>query len=156
METKRLWMAGAVLATVLTVPVHADTNPRQVAEAAMSQWNEAMQHGRIEDIVALYSHNALLLAPDGKVSHSPTEIRDFWRLLMTSDKTGQNGAYSLNVVEARSEDDSTVVTKTVLARQQTLPNENRHVLTYTYGEPLYSVLKRQKDGSWLTTVQRWN
>lgn len=152
METMRNWILGLAI-VALAEPAVAET-PREVAESAVAKWNEALQYGRVDDIVALYADNAMLLAPDGRVSHSAAEIRAFWRALMARDTKA--GDYTLDVVDARSDKDGTIVAKTVLTQKQTLASSSRHTLRYTYDGPLYNVLKRQRDGSWRTSVQRWN
>jgi ketosteroid isomerase-like protein len=41
---------------------------RQIAERSAAQWNAAFARGALEDILALYSDNAMLLQPNGAVS----------------------------------------------------------------------------------------
>lgn len=129
----------------------AADSPRQVAEATMAKWNEAFQHGRVEEIVALYTDNAMLLAPNGQVSKNPAEIRAFWQALLER----KAGEYRFNVVEARDDKGDTIVTKAVLSNKQTLARPTQ-TMRYNYDGELFNVFKRQKDGSWKTEVQRWN
>lgn len=137
-------MAGQTMAATI------DT-PRQIAEANMAKWNDAFRQGRVDDIVALYTDNAMLLAPNGKVSKSPAEIRAFWQALIEN----KADEFHFNVVDARNDKGDTIVTKTVLSTKHPLAQQ-RQAMRFNYDGELLSVFKRQKDGSWKTEVQRWN
>lgn len=125
--------------------------PREVAEVTIAKWNEAFHRGRVDEIVNLYTDNAMLLAPNGQVSKNPAEIRAFWQALI--DRKG--GEYHFNIVDARNDKDDTIITKAVFSTRQTLARTSQ-TLRYNYDGELFNVIKRQKDGSWKTEVQRWN
>lgn len=145
-------LISIILAGVTCQPLAATADtPRQVAEAAMAKWNDAVQHGRVEEIVALYTDNAMLLAPDGQVSKSPEEIRAFWQAMIAR----KAGEYRFNVVEARDDKGDTIVTKAVLFNRL-IPANTMQTMRGNHADELFNVFKRQKDGSWKTEVQRWN
>lgn len=150
MAKKNFGLIGIILIGMAGQTMAAET-PREVAEATMAKWNEAFQHGRVEEIVALYTDDAMLLAPNGQVSKDPAEIRAFWQALIAR----KAGEYSFNVVEARNDKGDTIVSKAVLSTRQALAHTNQTV-RYNYDRELFNVFKRQKDGSWKTEVQRWN
>jgi ketosteroid isomerase-like protein len=127
----------------------ASDDPRQIAETAAAQWNAAFAQGKVDDIVSLYADNAMLLQPNGAAIRSRGEIRAFWQTLI------QTGAYAMDVVGARGEPDGSIVATVRLSEVKTLPYPQRMVMKYHYGGVLYSVLKRQPDGSWKAQVQRW-
>jgi uncharacterized protein (TIGR02246 family) len=124
---------------------------RQVAEANIAKWNAAFADGKVDDIVSLYAGNAMLVQPDGAVSKSPDQIRAFWQSLIAN----QGGVLSINIQDAKSDNNDTIITKATLSDLQRLQN-TQHVMKYNYEGVLYSVLKRQSDGSWKAQVQQWS
>lgn len=128
----------------------ADQNPQQIAESRAAEWNAAFAGGRVDDILSLYTENAILLQPNGSVSKSPHEIREFWQVLI------QKGVYAMDIVTVRSGDDNTIVTTSTLSDVKTLQNPSQQVMKYRYNGVLYSVFKRQPDGSWKANVQQWS
>jgi uncharacterized protein (TIGR02246 family) len=143
---------GVLLSLTLSASVAAAiAGPREVAEAAAAQWNEAFRKGRVEDILSLYTENAMLLQPSGRVSRTPKEIKEFWQRLIER----KNGEYRIDVVDARIETDGSIVTTLQLARRQSLYNSGQTVKYNQDGE-LQSVFRRQTDGTWKAQVQRWN
>lgn len=152
MAKLRMGLIGIIFTGMAGQALAANTDsPRQVAEATIAKWNEAFQHGRVEEIVALYTDNAMLLAPNGQVSKNPAEIRAFWQALLER----RAGEYRFNVVDARNDKGDTIVTKAVLSNNQKLAR-TAQTMHYHYDGELFNVFKRQKDGSWKTEVQRWN
>jgi ketosteroid isomerase-like protein len=140
------------LSLSLTTSVAAAiAGPREVAEATAAQWNEAFRTGRIEDILSLYADNAMLLQPSGQVSRTPKEIGEFWKGLIER----KSGEYRIDVVDARSEKDGSLVTTLQFSRRQNLANSGRTV-KYNYDGELQNVFKRQPDGTWKAQVQLWN
>ena len=128
----------------------AIAGPREIAEASAAQWNQAFTKGRIEDILSLYADNAILLQPGGQVSRTPREIRKFWEGLIER----QGGEYRIEVVDARVEQDGSLVTTLQFSRQQK-PAKSGRIMKYNYEGVLLSVFKRQADGTWKAQVQRW-
>jgi len=124
---------------------------RQVAEASVAQWNSAFAKGRVDDIVSLYAADAMLVRPDGSVSNSPGQIRAFWQALIDQN----NGVFTIGIQDVKGENADTVITQTILSDVKSLQN-TRHVMKYNYDGVLYSVLKRQSDGSWKAQVQQWS
>jgi len=144
---------GLVLALVTTgTPdlLWASDDMQQIAESRAAEWNAAFAKGKVDDILSLYTDNAMLLQPNGSVSKSTGEIRAFWQMLI------QKGVYAMDIVHVRSDDDDTIVTTATLSDVKTLQNQGQQILKYRYNGVLYSVFKRQPDGSWKAKVQQWS
>lgn len=148
-KTKAL-VLSLLLAGALPSAGRAD-DARQTADASVAQWNAALAKGKVEDIVSLYADGAMLVRPNGTVSKSADEIRNFWRNLF--DKKG--GTLALDIVEVSSDREDTVVAKTTLTDIKTL-RDTSQAMKYSYEGVLYSVFKRQGDGTWKAQVQRWS
>ncbi|HYE36382.1 YybH family protein [Methylocaldum sp.] len=143
---------GLIIALVAAMGAgtsQAGENVRQIAESSIAKWNAAFAKGKVEEILSLYADNAMLVQPNGAVSKSTGEIRAFWQMLI------QKGVYAMDVVDARSEKDDTIVATTKLSDVKTLQGPLQ-VMKYRYDGVLYSVLKRQADGSWKAQVQQWS
>lgn len=132
----------------------AADDARQIAESNIAKWNEAFAKGKLDDILSLYTDNAMLVQPNGAVSRSRSEIRAFWQTMIEK----KAGVLTVDIVDARGEQDDTIVTKTTLSDVKTLqdPQQVTQLMKYSYDGVLYSVLKRQNDGSWKAQVQRWS
>ncbi len=145
---------GLVLALVTTgitaLSWAGEPSPQQIAESRAAEWNAAFARGKVDDILSLYTDNAILLQPNGSVSRSVPEIREFWQLLI------QKGVYAMDIVTVRSGDDNTIITTATLSDVKTLHNSGPQVMKYRYNGVLYSVFKRQPDGSWKAKVQEWS
>lgn len=144
---------GLIFALVTTAGAsqsQADDSVRQVAESAAAEWNAALAHGQIEEILALYTDNAILMQPNGAVSRGAGQIRVFWQALI-----GQ-GEFAMDVVDVRGAGEGTVVATARLSELKVLPSPEPQVMKYRYGGVLQSVLRRQPDGHWKSQVQRWN
>lgn len=143
---------GILLSLSLSAPVAAAmADPREIAEPTAAEWNEAFRKGRIQDILSLYTENAIVLQPSGQVSRSPREISGFWQGLIEK----KSGEYRVAVVDARAGQDGSVVTTLQFSRQQSLSRSGR-TMKYNYDGELLSVFKRQPDGTWKAQPQRWN
>lgn len=130
--------------------VGADDSTQQIAESNVARWNEAFAHGRVDDILSLYTDNAMLVQPNGSVSKNMSEIRAFWQTLI--EKRG--GVLAIDVIEVKGEQEDTIVTTTRISEVKSLPAAAQ-VMKYQFDGVLYSVLKRQRDGSWKAQVQQW-
>lgn len=128
----------------------AEPSPQQIAESRAAEWNAAFARGKVDDILSLYTDNAILLQPNGAVSRSMPEIREFWRLLI------EKGVYAMDIVTVRSGDDDTIITTATLSDIKSLQNSGRQIMKYRYNGVLYSVFKRQPDGSWKAKAQEWS
>jgi uncharacterized protein (TIGR02246 family) len=142
----------SLVALLGTGQVSADESTQQIAESNVAKWNEAFAHGKVDDIVSLYTDNAMLVQPNGSISKNTSEIRAFWQTMI--EKRG--GVLAIDVVEVKGEHDDTIVTTTRISEVKTLPaSAQAQVMKYQYDGVLYSVLKRQHDGSWKAEVQQW-
>lgn len=145
---KRLRIFSLLAVAAASGSAYAD-DARSVAESSAARWNAALAHHRLDEILALYTGDAMLLRPDGQVSRSPEQIRDYWQGLM------RQGQFAIAVVGVQREKDDTVVMTTTFS-------ETKHVGTspggirYRYDGVLYHVLQRQSDGSWKARIQRWS
>lgn len=142
---------GLALATmVVSTYSLAGETPREIAETTAAQWNAAFAKGQVEAILPLYADNAMLLLPNGEVSKGTAQIRSFWQTILPK------GAFALDIIDVRGEQDGSIVTTSRISDVNTPRDRQQHVMKYQYGGVLYSVLKRQADGSWKAQVQRWN
>lgn len=120
--------------------------PSRVAENMVAQWNAVLKHGAsLNDLMRLYSKDAMVLLPNGEIAKDSKEIRHFWRNLLA--KRGRR--YELELEDVISAKDDTVVST---LRWSKLDGD----LKYSYDGVIYNVFKRQSDGSWKAQVQRWN
>lgn len=62
----------------------------------------------------------------------------------------------MDIVDVRSEQDGSIIATARLSDIKTLRSEQPQTIKYHYGGVLYSVLRRQPDGSWKAQVQRWS
>lgn len=145
---KKIWLI--LFLTIGSGQALALEDARQIAESNVAKWNEVLARGRVDEILAMYADNAMVLQPNGAVSKNSREIRAFWQTMI--DKKA--GVFSIGIVEAKGEKEGTIVTKTILSDVKTL--ENAQQIKYNYDGVLYSVLKRQSDGSWKSQVQQWS
>ena len=151
MKIRTIRWAGLLLAGLILPALAGVEDARQVAEANVAQWNSAFANGRVDDIVALYAEGAMLVQPDGEVSKGTGPIRAFWQNLIGKNR----GLLTVDIEEVRGEKEDTIITRTTLSDVKTLQN-TQHVMKYNYDGVLYSVLKRQSDGSWKAQVQQWS
>jgi ketosteroid isomerase-like protein len=133
-----------------SVLAQEDPSPQQIAESTVASWNEAFAHGRVDEILSFYTSNAMVVHPNGTVSKSLSEIKAFWQTVMEK----RAGVIAFRIVEARGEREGTIVTEAKLSDLKTLQNPHQ-TMNYEYDGVLYSVLKRQTDGSWKAEAQRW-
>lgn len=145
---RSLGLMVILTAAVATGTSQAADDVRQIAESSIAKWNAAFAKGKVDEILSLYADNAMLVQPNGSVSKSAGEIRAFWQTLI------QKGVYAMDIVDARSGNDDTIVATTKLSDVKTLQDSSQ-VMKYRYDGVLYSVLKRQADGSWKAQVQQW-
>jgi len=150
MKKRDLSLAVLLLAAPALTLAGAD-DARRVAEANIALWNSAFAKGKADDVLPLYAANAMLLRPDGSVSKSPEQIRAFWQAMIDQN----NGVLTIGIQDVKGENADTVITRTILSDVKRLQN-TRHVMKYNYDGVLYSVLKRQSDGSWKAQVQQWS
>lgn len=146
---RSLGLILAIVTTAAAAESPGDDPVRRIAERSAAQWNAAFAKGRVDEILSLYEDNAMLVQPNGSVSKGSGQIRAFWQPLI------QKGDYEMDIVEVRSDRDDTIVAIAELSDVKTLPSQHQ-VMKYRYGGVLYSVLKRQPDGSWKAKVQKWN
>ncbi|MEY4194947.1 MAG: hypothetical protein RLZZ226_1315 [Pseudomonadota bacterium] len=148
---RRLSLVLAFVATIMSASVWADEpSVQQIAESRAAEWNAAFARGKVDDILSLYTENAILLQPNGSVSKNLREIREFWQVLI------QKGVYAMDIVTARCGDDNTIITTATLSDVKTLQNPSHETMKYRYNGVLYSVFKRQPDGTWKAKVQQWS
>ncbi|MGY6215983.1 YybH family protein [Methylolobus aquaticus] len=145
---KRLRISSLLAAMAAAGSVHAET-AHSVAEMSAARWNTALAHRQLDEILALYTGDAMLLRPDGEVSRNPAQIRAFWQSLM------QSGEFAVDVVGAHSEKEDTIVVTTTFSEIKRIGTSTPGI-RYQYDGVLYNVLQRQPDGSWKARIQRWS
>lgn len=137
------WLLAAALALGLGT-AWADDVPRSVNEA-VSRWNQALNQGRVDELMHLYAKDAMVLLPDGRVIRDPREIRRFWQQVLAH----RGGQFEVDVDDVLSARDDTVVST---LRWTNVDGK----LKYAYDGVIYNVFKKQADGTWKAQVQRWN
>ncbi|MGZ8242383.1 YybH family protein [Methylomagnum sp.] len=147
---RSLGLMLALVTTAAAAEPQGDAAVRRIAELSAAQWNAAFAKGRVDEILSLYEDNAMLVQPNGSVSKGSGQIRAFWQPLI------QKGDYEMDIVDVRSDRDDTIVAIAELSDVKKLSSLRHQVMKYRYGGVLYSVLKRQPDGSWKAKVQKWN
>ena len=135
---------------ILSFQCYADERAMGVAENAAGQLNDALQKGRVDDIVSLYTDNAMIIQPDGSFSKERGEIRAFWQNML--DK--KSGVMAIDVIEAKDDQEGTIVTTAHISDSKSL-STSPGTMKYSYDGVVYSVLRRQADGSWKAQVQQW-
>lgn len=141
-------LIGAAGLTLLSLSSQAD-DLQQIAAANEAEWNAAFAKGRVDEIVSLYTQDAILVQPNGTISRDGGEIRKFWQNLITQ------GALKFNLVDIHSDRDDTIVTTSTVSDLKQLKEPNT-TMSYSYDGVLYSVLKRQHDGHWKLQAQQWS
>lgn len=106
----------------------------------INEWNQALNHGDVDDLTALYTDDAVVLDLDGKISTNSEEIRAFWRSRLSADQRGDK----LVIIEFQGDADRIVTAAKWLAAGA------------KWEGTLVSIFERQGDGTWKTRFQRWN
>lgn len=146
---RSLGLLMALVATTSLCQAESVDSARKIAENSAAQWNAAFAKGKVEDIISLYSDDAMLLQPNGSVSKGARQIRDFWQKMI------QQGEYAMDIVDVRGEQNGTIVASVRFSDVKTLASAQQP-MKYSYDGVVYSVLKQQPDGSWKAEFQRWN
>lgn len=142
--------AAAWLSTGGFSAAHADSL-QSIAEHNVHQWNTALEQRDLDQIMTLYTDNAIVLQPDGHVSKTRNAIRLFWRSVLD----GANGEYSFDVDVIQKTASKIVLAAKWFNRNQlsAFPPDSVH---RGYNGKMTNVLVRQYDGTWKAEVQRWN
>lgn len=106
----------------------------------INEWNQALNHGDVDSLAALYTDDAVVLDLDGRVSTNSEEIREFWRSRLSADQKGDK----LVIIEFQGDADRIVTAAKWLAAGA------------KWEGTLVSIFERQGDGTWKTRFQRWN
>ena len=153
MNTVRTLMLSILLSgTSLPQMAQATESNHQSAEQAITEWNRALKHGDIADIMAFYTDDAMLLQPGGSVARKSSAIRSFWKSLI---KKGHD-QYAVDLVKMSGSDSNTVIAQTKWVSTAVLDGASKDVMNYYYDSSVSTVLKRQSDGSWKAQIQKWN
>ncbi|BCX83003.1 hypothetical protein MIT9_P2594 [Methylomarinovum caldicuralii] len=137
------WLLAAAL-TLGAGAAWADDVPRSV-DQTVARWNQALNQGRVDELMHLYAKDAMVLLPDGKVIKDPREIRRFWEKVLAA----RHGRFEVDVNDVLSAKGDTVVST---LRWTNVDGE----LKYAYDGVIYNVFKKQADGTWKAQAQRWN
>ena len=124
---------------------------QSIAENNVHQWNTALEQRDLDQIMTLYTDNAIVLQPDGHVSTTRDAIRSFWRSVLD----GANGEYYFDVDAIQKTASKIVLAAKWFNRNQlsAFPPDSVH---RGYDGKMTNVLVRQYDGTWKAEVQRWN
>lgn len=152
MNTARTLMLSIILSGLSLPQMAQADSSRKSAEQAIAEWNRALKHGDVSDIMAFYTDDAMLLQPSGSVARKSSEIRSFWKSLI---KKGHD-KYAVDVVKVSDSGANTVIAQTKWVSTAVLDGAAKDVMNYYYDSSVSTVLKRQADGSWKANIQKWN
>lgn len=152
MNTLRTLMLSIVLSGLSMPQMALADSSRKSAEQAIAEWNSALKHGDVSDIMAFYTDDAMLLQPGGSVARKSSEIRSFWKSLI---KKGHD-KYAVDVVKVSDSGADTVIAQTKWVSTAVLDGAAKDIMNYYYDSSVSTVLKRQTDGSWKANIQKWN
>ena len=152
MNTLRTLMLTIVLSGLSMPQMAQADSSRKSAEQAIADWNSALKHGDVADIMSFYTDDAMLLEPGGSVARETRAIRSFWKSLI---KKGHD-KYAVDVVKVSDSSPDTVIAQTKWVSTAVLDGDARNVMNYYYDSSVSTVLKRQSDGSWKAKIQKWN
>ncbi len=141
---------AALISCGPTVSAEPQASGWRIASKEVAEWNRAVAHNSIDEILSLYARNALLVQPDGTAVRGSDGIRRFWGDLLNP----RGGTYMFSLDNVRVEPDGTIVSRILLNDIRYLGRPER-AMKYHYDGVLYHVLKRQPDGNWKAEVQRW-
>lgn len=149
------WFSLMILAAlVIGRPVFSaepQTTGLRIAKEEVAEWNRAVAHNSIDEILSLYARDALLMQPNGVAVRGSDGIRQFWEVLLNQ----PSGTYRFSLDDVRVEPDGTIISRILVNDIKYLGVPER-TMKYRYEGVLYHVLKRQADGNWKAEVQRWS
>jgi uncharacterized protein (TIGR02246 family) len=139
----RSFLAALVACGFLGLPLAHAQDARQAVEAANAQWNEAFGKKDAAALTALYTQDAKLLPPGGRVISGTAEIQKFWQSTVKSGVTG----YSIKVIDAQAEGN---LAYEVAQWEAKGPGQQ------TFRGGLVHVFERQGDGSLKSRLHTWS
>jgi uncharacterized protein (TIGR02246 family) len=139
----RSFLAAIVACGCLGLPLAQAQDVRQAVEAANAQWNEAFDKKDAAALAALYTQDAKILPPGGRVISGTAEIQKFWQ---TTVKGGVSG-YSIKVIDAHADGN---LAYEVAQWEAKGPGQQ------TFRGGLVQVFERQGDGSLKSRLHTWS
>ncbi|RUM52529.1 MAG: hypothetical protein DSY87_06215 [Methylococcus sp.] len=151
MENKFLNLLLLGLIALGGTPIAAADSLASIAGSNVDQWDQALNRRDVEQVMALYTENAIVLQSNGQISQTRNAIRSFWELVFDT----QSGEYSFDIEGIQKSSNKIILAATWSARNG-LNSTPYGSVGHGYDGKMTNVLVRQDDGSWKAQVQRWN
>ncbi|HSR63232.1 MAG TPA: DUF4440 domain-containing protein [Gammaproteobacteria bacterium] len=138
----------ALLITLAVVPAVMGVNEESASiEASNHRWLSAFNRGDTRELGELYTSDAVIMPPSSEILSDPVAIKSYW------DGLHSVGVNDFNLYPVNTERDGDTVYQSALweATRYTAKGD-----TIRFDGNMYSVLERQKDGSWKIKLQSWN
>lgn len=138
----------ALAMTLAAVPaVNGVNNQSAAIEASNHRWLSAFNRGDTRELAELYTSDAVIMPPSSEILSNPVAIKSYWDGLRS---IGVND-FALYTVNTEREGDTVYQSAMWEATRYTARGD-----TVRFDGNMYSVLERQKDGSWKIRLQSWN
>lgn len=138
----------ALLVTLAAVPAVMGVNDQSTAvEASNQHWLSAFNRGDTRKLAELYTSDAVIMPPSSEILSDPVAIKTYW------DGLRSVGVDDFNLYTVNTERDGDTIYQSAMweATRYTAGGD-----TVRFDGNMYSVLERQKDGSWKIRLQSWN
>ena len=122
-------------------------NNRLIIEAANAEWNKALNSGKVKDLAALYTENAILSPGNGNTLVGRSEIENLFKSFVDA---GVHN-HTLEIVEVGGSDKMIYQVARWNAEGAEANGE-----TPSFGGITTSVLEQSADGNWLACTHVWN
>lgn len=142
---KRLLLISALTLAGPYAMATAET-PATDVQAASSQWESVFNSGNTRKLAALYTNDAVVVAPSLEIVSKREGIRDYWARQMQSG----TGNFSIRSISIRTEGNRAYQTAVWVATVTSGGKANE------FDGGMTNVLERQPDGSWKILLQSWN
>ena len=122
-------------------------NNRLIIEAANAEWNKALNSGKVKDLAALYTENAILSPGNGNTLVGRSEIENLFKSFVDA---GVHN-HTLEIIEVGGSDKLIYQVARWSAQGAEANGE-----TPSFGGVTTSVLELSTDGNWLASTHIWN
>lgn len=122
-------------------------NIRSIIEAANTEWNKALNSGKVNELAAFYTGNATLSPGNGKTLVGRAEIENLFKSFVDA---GVHN-HTLEIIEVGGSDQLIFQVARWSAQGAEANGE-----TPSFGGITTSVFEPSADGNWLTRTHLWN
>lgn len=136
----------AMTALTMTAPVLADT-PAEVVAHANQQWNQALNEGKVDQLVALYNKGATVSPGNGAVLKGHDEIKTLFTGFI------DNGVHNHQIETVEIMATETQITQLGYWQAEGVDAEQQAI---SFGGVLVTVLQQNAAGEWELQSHVWN